>query len=173
MARPRRPSAAQREGADGIPYWGGGGTGARTGAGTGAWAGGGAGRRGPAGAWAPWADGPDRGRARPSPRTSRGPRLGCRCLRRLEVGALCDAGAREPQGAPGVGIDFRLIFAYLSSREKAMYMTRRQKEILDFLNRYIERKGYAPPSRRPPTTSACARSPPCTSTSPTSRRRAS
>jgi repressor LexA len=25
-----------------------------------------------------------------------------------------------------------------------MYMTRRQKEILDFLNRYIERKGYAP-----------------------------
>jgi repressor LexA len=25
-----------------------------------------------------------------------------------------------------------------------MYMTRRQKEILDFLDRYIERKGYAP-----------------------------
>jgi repressor LexA len=25
-----------------------------------------------------------------------------------------------------------------------MYLTRRQKEILDFLNRYIERKGYAP-----------------------------
>ena len=25
-----------------------------------------------------------------------------------------------------------------------MYMTRRQKEILDFLNRFIERKGYAP-----------------------------
>ena len=25
-----------------------------------------------------------------------------------------------------------------------MYMTRRQKEMLDFLNRYIERKGYAP-----------------------------
>ena len=25
-----------------------------------------------------------------------------------------------------------------------MYMTRRQKEIFDFLNRYIERKGYAP-----------------------------
>ena len=74
-------------------------------------------------------------RSPPGPR----PRVG---RRSRQASARTEPALLGRQAAPR--IDFRLIFAYLLLEEKVMYMTRRQKEILDFLNRYIERKGYAP-----------------------------
>src|SRR5207247_6351021 len=41
-------------------------------------------------------------------------------------------------------LDFRQGFAYAEREELIVHLTKRQKEILDFLTRHIERKGYAP-----------------------------
>ena len=54
-----------------------------------------------------------------------------------------------------------------------MHLTRRQKEILDYLSRHIARKGYAPTIEEIGDHFGLAPSPPSTSTSRTCRRRAS
>ena len=40
-----------------------------------------------------------------------------------------------------VDLDFRLLFAYIA---RVLPLTKRQREILDFLNEFIEQNGYAP-----------------------------
>jgi hypothetical protein len=72
-------------------------------------------------------------------------------------------------------IAHRLTFAFLFAYDtrRMMPLTKRQREILDYLNEFIQRHGYAPSLEEIGKRSASPHSPRSTSTSPTFRKKAS